>query len=64
MPLSGTELPRERLNSPDALRARAVTLRQHARYFPGDMLADELVKLATEMDARAARLEADIPPES
>lgn len=41
MPRSGTELPPERPD-PSALRARAATLRQHARHFTGDKFGDQL----------------------
>jgi hypothetical protein len=54
MPRSGTELPPEGPD-PSALRARAAALRQHARYFPGDRFADELIQPASELEARAAR---------
>jgi hypothetical protein len=63
MPRSGTELPPERPD-PSALRARAATLRQHARHFTGDKFGDQLLELASDIEARASSLEAEKPSES
>ncbi|HEY1935292.1 MAG TPA: hypothetical protein VGG99_25075 [Acetobacteraceae bacterium] len=50
----------DRLRSPAALRARAVTLRQYARTFAEDAFGEGLLSLAADMEILATELEAGI----
>jgi hypothetical protein len=44
-------------DTPAALRDRAQRLREHARDFPQDVIADQLREFASELDAKAKALE-------
>ena len=58
MPPWSANVPAHAAESPDAWRARAATIRGHARMFPDDRAGRTLLELADELDARANEIEA------